>query len=179
MKGETTMRRLIILLSVAVAASVGIAAALAHGGDARPPGIAPAAAQPGDDARRVASALSLTAAETAALAKAQTLGRQAMRCLLAHGASRGSDDGVTDATGAATEACADAINANEAFLDSAEFASVLGAAQPKFEAAARCFSRVSGVARGTIVQPEQLTAELRDRLAVANAQCFRPDGLPR
>lgn len=173
------MRKLIIVLAVAVAGTTAIAAAVAQSGKAPARAAAGPAAAAGNDAARVASALGLTAVQTAVLAKAQALGREATRCLLANGATRRSDGGVPDPTGAATAACASQLEANDAFLNSAEFAAVLRSAQPKFEAAARCFSRVSGVPRGTIIHVDDLTLDLQRRIDEAQSQCFRADGLPR
>lgn len=173
------MRRLIIVLGIAVVGAIGVAAALAQGGGTTGAADVRQAARVGDDTARVASALALAASERAALAKAQTLGKQATRCLLAHGAAQGAEGAVTDATGQATAACSAEIEANEAFLSSADFAAVLKAAQPQFEAASRCFSRVSGVAPGTIIHPDELTSALQRRLDQAQSQCFREDGLPR
>lgn len=179
MKGGTTMRRLIIVLGVAVLGAIGIAAALAQSGTTTGAADVRQAAGAGDDTARVASALGLAASDRATLAKAQALGRQATRCLLAHGATQEPGGAVSDPTGEAMEACVAAIEANEAFLGSADFAAVLKAAQPKFEAAARCFSRVSGIPPGTIIKAHDLTPELQRRLDEAQSQCFRPDGLPR
>lgn len=173
------MRKLIIVLAIAVAGATTIAAAVAQSGKAPArAGAAPTVAA-GNDAARVASALDLTAAQAAVVAKAQALGREATRCLLASGATRGPDGGIPDPTGAATAACQAELEANDAFLNSAEFAAVLQAAQPKFEAASRCFSRVSGVPRGTIIAVGDLTPDLRRRIDQAQSQCFRPDGLPK
>lgn len=171
------MRRLIIFAGVAAAASIAIAAAFARSGDANPAATARASA--GDDTARVASALGLSAAQQAVLAKAQALGREATACLLANGATQTTGGAITDTSGEATEACAAAIEANEAFLSSAEFTALLKAAQPRFEAAARCFSRVSGIPRGTIIEPRDLTPDLQRRIEVAQTECYRPDGLPR
>lgn len=173
------MRKLVIVLGIVVAAGIGIAAALAQGGDTSVAADGKPSAQAGSDAARVGSALGLTTSERATLAKAQALGRRATRCLLAHGATQNPAGGVTDPTGEATKACAAEIDANEAYLSSADFAAVLKAAQPKFEAASRCFSRVSGVTPGTIIHADDLTPELQGRLDEAQSQCFREDGLPR
>jgi hypothetical protein len=176
------MRKLILILVVAAAAAVGIAAAFAAS-DNKASERAAAAPQRAQSARdevgRVASALGLTGATRAALAKAQALGREATACLLAHGATPGPGGGLVGTPGEATEACAAKINANEAFLNSAEFAAVLNAAQPKFDAGASCFRRVSHVRAGTIVHPEDVTPDLKRRLDAAQATCYRPDGLPR
>lgn len=173
------MRKVLIVLAVTVAGATTIAAAVAQSGRAPARAGAGPTAAAGNDAARVASALRLTAAQTAIVAKAQALGREATQCLLANGATQGPDGGIPDPTGAATAACQNELEANDAFLNSAEFAAVLRAAQPRFEAAARCFSRVSGVAPGTIIHAYDLTPELQRRLDEAQLQCFREDGLPR
>lgn len=172
------MRKLVIVLAVGVAAATAIAAAVAQSGKAPARAQSASGAAASKEADRVASALGLTPAQTAVIAKAQALGREATQCLLANGATQGPDGGIPDPTGAATAACASELDANDAYLDSAEFAAVLRAAQPRFEAAARCFSRVSGVPRGTVIQPN-LKPGLKRRVDVAESQCFRPDGLPK
>ena len=175
------MRKLILILAVAAAAAIGIAAAFAASDNKAPNRAAAASerAQSAGDAE-VASVLGLTGANKAALAKAQALGHQATACLLAHGATRGPDGGLADPTEAAYKACIAKIEANEAFLDSPDFAAVLKAAQPKFDAAERCFRRISQVPAGTIIHdPAQLPADVKKRLDTAQATCFRPDGLPR
>jgi hypothetical protein len=175
------MRKLILIFAVAAAAAIGIAAAFAASNDKAPNHATaqPQRAQAVGDAE-VASVLGLTGANKAALAKAQALGHQATACLLAHGATRGPAGGLADPTGAATEACIAKIEANEAFLDSPEIATVLKAAQPKFDAAGRCFRRISQIPAGTIIHnPAQLPADVKKRLDAAQATCFRPDGLPR
>jgi len=173
------MRKLIIALAVAVASATTIAAAVAQSGKAPARAEVRPSAAAGNDSARVASALALTAAQTAVLAKAQALGREATRCLLANGATRGPESGIPDPTGAATAACQSELQTNDAFLNSAEFAALLRTAQPRFEAASRCFSRVSGVPRGTIIHSDELTPALQRRVEEATSQCFRADGLPR
>lgn len=179
MKGGTTMRRLITVLGVSIAAGVAITAALAYSGDSRPAASAAKDARANDDSGRVAAALGLTAADRETLAKAQRLGREATNCLLANGGTYGPDGGVLDASGLATAACASELEANDAFLESADFAGMLETVQPQFEAAARCFSRASGIPQGTIIHFSDMTPALRRRIDVAHSQCFRPDGLPR
>jgi hypothetical protein len=175
------MRKLILIIVVVTAAGIAIAAAATGRSDgsnqeaARPQTAQPPAAE----VSRVASALGLVGADRAALARAQALGHRATECLLAHGARQGAAGGVEDATGAATAACTSEIEANEAFLSSATFKQVLRAAQPKFDAAARCFTRVSGLPAGKAIHTEDLSADLQRRINQAEAQCFRPDGLPR
>src|SRR2546421_3056264 len=175
------MRKLILIL-LAMAAATGVAAALAAGGKNSSHHASAVPQRRGvvrDDVTRVATALGLTGSTRAALAKAQLLGRQATRCLLAHGVTRGADGGIVDPAGAAAEACAAQIVANEAFLSSGEFAAVLRAAQPRFDAAERCFRRMSLVPAGTIVEPENVPPQLQQRLDKGQEACFRPDGLPR
>jgi hypothetical protein len=175
-------RTTIFLLAIAIGVGIAIAAAVARGGTERNGGAAPgrAALSRADDTARVATALGLNASQTGALAKAQTLGRAVTACLLAQGATQGTDGGLNDASGAATSACAAQIQANESFLDSVAFAQVLQAAQPRFEAAASCFARVSGLPKGTIIHTgARLPDGVQERIAQAQAQCFRADGLPR
>jgi hypothetical protein len=131
------------------------------------------------DSASIASALELSPNATAALAKAQALGREATACLLGHGLKEGPGGGIPDPTGEATAACAVQIEANEVFLNSAAFAAVLQEAQPPFDAAARCFERVSGIPGGTIVPPEDMSGELQRRFEAGKAQCFTSGGLPR
>lgn len=173
------MRKLIIAFGVSIAASVAITAAFAYSGDSNPARVPSHVAKPTEEAGRVAAALGLTPAQTATLAKAQRLGREATSCLLANGATYGPDRGITDATGAATAACTSELEANDAFLESADFAGVLNSIRPRFEAAARCFSRVSGIPQGTIIHASELTPALRQLMDLAQSRCFRPDGLPR
>jgi hypothetical protein len=173
------MRKVMVVGALSAATATTLAVAVAQSGETRSRPKLGAAATAGNDAARVASALELTAAQKAVLAKAQALGRAATRCLLANGATQRPDGGVADATGAATGACQAELAANDAFLESAEFADVLRAAEPKFDVAGRCFRRASGLKAGAIVHPDELTPQLQRRLDEAQAQCFRPDGLPR
>jgi hypothetical protein len=176
------MRKLILIFAVVAAAAIGIAAAFAATNNSKAPNRAAAAPQRAQSAgdRDVAAVLGLTGANKAALAKAQALGRQATACLLAHGATQRADGGLADPTEAAYQACIAKIEANEAFLSSPEFAAVLKAAQPKFDAAEKCYRRISQVPAGTIIHdPEKLPADVKRRLDAAQTTCFRPDGLPR
>ena len=173
------MRKIMIVGALSAAAATTLAVAVAQSGETRPRPKLVAAPTAGNDAARVASALELTAAQKAVVAKAQALGREATRCLLVNGATQRLDGGVADPTGAATSACKAELAANDAFLESTEFADVLRVAEAKFEVAGRCFRRASGLKAGAIVHPDELTPELQRRLDEAQAQCFRPDGLPR
>jgi hypothetical protein len=169
------MRKLIIiLLGASAVAATAIAAALAQGGGPS----SDVSSQGGSDSERVAAALGLSGSTADALAHAQALGQEATACLLANGAAEAADGSLVDASGAAAEACASELEANEAYLASAEFAAVLAAAKPKFEEAAECFSDASGLAPGTVLDPESLTSAQKERLDESWALCYTPDGLP-
>jgi hypothetical protein len=171
------MRKLIIiLLGASVVAATAIAAALAQGGGEPSSDVS---TQGVSDAARVAAALELSEPAKATLAEAQALGREATACLIANGASQAADGALVDTGGEAADACAAELEANEAFLASEELAAVLEAVQPKFEAAAECFSDASGLAPGTVLDPEALTSEQKELLDEAWALCYTPDGLPR
>ncbi len=90
----------------------------------------------------------------------------AVACLERHGA-----------TTASYTPCAAEVDRNEA--DSPEYARMLKEAQPRFDAARRCFEEASGVTGPTLIDDAHVAPGKRARVAAALEQCFRPDGLPR
>jgi hypothetical protein len=124
-------------------------------------------------ARDVAAALHLSPESTAALSRAQALGREATACLLAHGGRSVAGGGIADPNGQAAAACRAIVDANEAYLASAAFAQVIAEAEPRFEAAERCYA-----AHARVVDSATADGSFSAVSARTPHSCSRGDGLP-
>ena len=173
---QTARRRRHVTISAILVSGL-----LALTGAATASGLVHIPVSPGDDptANHAASALGLSISEAAVLLKAQDLGKIALACQIAHGATEitnNGDHGLTDPGGVAAQACKAQIDANENFLNSAAFREAMTSAQPRILAAAHCFQSYTGIKPGTVIET---SAASQAAIDAGNAACYQPNGLPK